>query len=82
MACLVHIMHIFQFLLWLPYFLSNTKYFISLLVYLQIESRNNKLEMQSTNDKGLIEELGKLLDRLRIPSEVRPILNDVYNSIN
>ncbi|ONK74607.1 uncharacterized protein A4U43_C03F8230 [Asparagus officinalis] len=34
-----------------------------------IESRNNKLEMQSTNDVGLIEELDKLLDRLRIPSE-------------
>lgn len=37
---------------------------------LQIESRNNKLEMQSTNDVVLIEELDKLLDRLRIPSEV------------
>lgn len=34
-----------------------------------IESRNYKLEMQSTNDQILIEELEKLLDRLRIPSE-------------
>ncbi|KAJ6844896.1 exocyst complex component SEC3A-like [Iris pallida] len=34
-----------------------------------IESRNNKLEMQSGNDKALIGELDKLLDRLRIPSE-------------
>lgn len=34
-----------------------------------IESRNNKLEMQSVNNKALIEELDKLLERLRIPSE-------------
>ncbi|PKA48344.1 Exocyst complex component SEC3A [Apostasia shenzhenica] len=34
-----------------------------------IESRNNKLELQSLNDKVLIEELDKLLERLRIPSE-------------
>jgi hypothetical protein len=36
---------------------------------LQIESRNNGLEMQSVNNKGLVEELEKLLDRLRIPQE-------------
>lgn len=40
---------------------------------LQIETRNNKLEMQSVNNKSLIEELDKLLERLRIPSEVLPI---------
>ncbi|KAK1324113.1 Exocyst complex component SEC3A [Acorus calamus] len=34
-----------------------------------IESRNNKLEMQSINNKALIEELDKLLERLRVPSE-------------
>ncbi|KAL3845198.1 hypothetical protein ACJIZ3_002601 [Penstemon smallii] len=34
-----------------------------------IETRNNKLEMQSVNNKTLIEELEKLLERLRIPSE-------------
>lgn len=37
---------------------------------LQIESRNNKLEMQSVSNKALIEELDKLLECLRIPSEV------------
>ncbi|KAH7660926.1 Vps52 protein [Dioscorea alata] len=34
-----------------------------------IESRNNNLEMQSVNNKALIEELDKLLECLRIPSE-------------
>lgn len=34
-----------------------------------IETRNNQLEMQSVNNKSLIEELDKLLERLRIPSE-------------
>ncbi|KAL3505243.1 hypothetical protein ACH5RR_035084 [Cinchona calisaya] len=34
-----------------------------------IETRNNKLEMHSVNNKSLIEELDKLLERLRIPSE-------------
>ncbi|CAK9171748.1 unnamed protein product [Ilex paraguariensis] len=34
-----------------------------------IETRNNKLEMQSVNNKSLIEELDKLLESLRIPSE-------------
>ncbi|KAJ8762211.1 hypothetical protein K2173_007367 [Erythroxylum novogranatense] len=34
-----------------------------------IETRNNKLEMQSVNNRSLIEELDKLLERLRIPSE-------------
>ncbi|KAG6408696.1 hypothetical protein SASPL_131715 [Salvia splendens] len=37
-----------------------------------IETRNNKLEMQSVNNKSLIEELDKLLEKLRIPSEVLP----------
>ncbi|KAG4962411.1 hypothetical protein JHK84_039508 [Glycine max] len=35
----------------------------------QIETRNNNLEMQSVNNKSLIEELDKLLERLRVPSE-------------
>ena len=39
-------------------------------VILQIESRNNGLEMQSVNNKALMEELDKLLERLRIPQEV------------
>ncbi|KAB1220521.1 Exocyst complex component SEC3A [Morella rubra] len=34
-----------------------------------IETRNNKLEMQSVNNKSLIEELDKLLERLYVPSE-------------
>ncbi|XP_031483157.1 exocyst complex component SEC3A-like isoform X2 [Nymphaea colorata] len=34
-----------------------------------IESRNNKLEMQSLNNKTLIEELDKLLERFRVPPE-------------
>ncbi|VFQ99147.1 unnamed protein product [Cuscuta campestris] len=34
-----------------------------------IEARNNKLEMQSVNNKSLIEQLDKLLEKLRIPSE-------------
>ncbi|XP_057424106.1 exocyst complex component SEC3A [Lotus japonicus] len=34
-----------------------------------IETRNNNLEMQSVNSKSLIEELDKLLERLRVPSE-------------
>lgn len=34
-----------------------------------IETRNNKLEMQSVNNKALIEELDKLVERLRVPSE-------------
>ncbi|XP_061365398.1 exocyst complex component SEC3A isoform X1 [Gastrolobium bilobum] len=34
-----------------------------------IETRNNSLEMQSVNNKSLIEELDKLLERLRVPSE-------------
>lgn len=37
---------------------------------IQIESRNNKLEMQSVNNKVLIEELEKLLERLRVPPDV------------
>ncbi|ESW08558.1 hypothetical protein PHAVU_009G055500 [Phaseolus vulgaris] len=34
-----------------------------------IETRNNKLEMQSVNNKTLMEELDKLLEQLSIPSE-------------
>ncbi|XP_019174748.1 PREDICTED: exocyst complex component SEC3A-like [Ipomoea nil] len=34
-----------------------------------IEVRNNKLEMQSVNNEVLIEQLDKLLEKLRIPSE-------------
>lgn len=34
-----------------------------------IETRNNKLEMQSVNNKSLIEELDRLLERLHVPSE-------------
>ncbi|XP_059637425.1 exocyst complex component SEC3A-like [Cornus florida] len=34
-----------------------------------IETRNNKLEMQFVNTKTLSEELDKLLERLRVPSE-------------
>nr|XP_027092825.1 exocyst complex component SEC3A-like isoform X2 [Coffea arabica] len=34
-----------------------------------IETRNNKLEMHSVNNKSLVEELDKLLERLCIPSE-------------
>ncbi|KAK4434477.1 Exocyst complex component SEC3A [Sesamum alatum] len=34
-----------------------------------IETRNNKLEMQSVNNKSLIEENDKLLEKLHIPSE-------------
>ncbi|MBA0775695.1 hypothetical protein Gotri_010810 [Gossypium trilobum] len=34
-----------------------------------IETRNNKLETQSVNNKALIQELDKLLERLCVPSE-------------
>ncbi|KAL2459101.1 Exocyst complex component SEC3A [Forsythia ovata] len=34
-----------------------------------IETRNNKLEMHSVNNKSLVDELDKLLERLCIPSE-------------
>ncbi|CAN0922129.1 Exocyst complex component SEC3A [Linum grandiflorum] len=34
-----------------------------------IEIRNNTLELQSVNNKALIEELDKLVERLRVPSE-------------
>ncbi|XP_010255019.1 PREDICTED: exocyst complex component SEC3A isoform X2 [Nelumbo nucifera] len=34
-----------------------------------IENRNNKLEMHSVNNKALVEELDKLVERLRVPSE-------------
>ncbi|CAA7393847.1 unnamed protein product [Spirodela intermedia] len=39
-----------------------------------IESRNNKLEMQSVNNEALIQELDKLLERLRIPNEFAAFL--------
>ncbi|XP_054797116.1 exocyst complex component SEC3A-like isoform X3 [Prosopis cineraria] len=39
-----------------------------------IETRNNKLEMQSVNNKALIEELDKLLERLHVPSELAACL--------
>lgn len=39
-----------------------------------IESRNNKMEMQSVNNKALIEELNKLLERLHIPPEYASLL--------
>eukprot|EP00252_Welwitschia_mirabilis_P004626 TRINITY_DN14932_c0_g1_i1.p1 TRINITY_DN14932_c0_g1~~TRINITY_DN14932_c0_g1_i1.p1 ORF type:complete len:883 (+),score=188.57 TRINITY_DN14932_c0_g1_i1:136-2784(+) len=39
-----------------------------------IESRNNQMEMQSVNNKALIEELNKLLERLHIPSEYASLL--------
>ncbi|KAI3985934.1 hypothetical protein MKX01_039016 [Papaver californicum] len=35
-----------------------------------IETRNNNLEMQSINNKALIDELDKLLERLRVPPEI------------
>ncbi|PIA52444.1 hypothetical protein AQUCO_01000368v1 [Aquilegia coerulea] len=41
-----------------------------------IETRNNKLEMQSFNNKALTEELDKLLQRLCIPSEYSACLTD------
>ncbi|XP_057792433.1 exocyst complex component SEC3A-like isoform X2 [Salvia miltiorrhiza] len=34
-----------------------------------IETGNNRLEMQSVNNKALVEELDKLLEKLRMPSE-------------
>ncbi|KAH6780524.1 exocyst complex component sec3A [Perilla frutescens var. hirtella] len=34
-----------------------------------IETGNNRLEMQSVNNKSLVEELDKLLEKLRMPSE-------------
>ncbi|CAJ2643115.1 exocyst complex component SEC3A-like isoform X2 [Trifolium pratense] len=39
-----------------------------------IEIRNNKLEMQSVNNKSLIEELDKLLEQLNIPPEYSAFL--------
>lgn len=52
---------------------------------LQIETRNNKLEMQSVNNKSLIDELDKLLEKLRIPPEVLLLtvtLQDRYIDLN
>lgn len=39
-----------------------------------IEIRNNKLEMQAVNNAALVEELNKLLERLRIPDEYTSLL--------
>ncbi|KAI3888620.1 hypothetical protein MKW92_022176 [Papaver armeniacum] len=39
-----------------------------------IETRNNNLEMQSINNKALIDELDKLLERLRVPPEYAALL--------
>ncbi|OAE32849.1 hypothetical protein AXG93_1409s1160 [Marchantia polymorpha subsp. ruderalis] len=39
-----------------------------------IESRNNRLEMQAQNNSALVEELNKLLERLRVPSEYANLL--------
>ncbi|KAG6545685.1 hypothetical protein Mapa_012870 [Marchantia paleacea] len=39
-----------------------------------IESRNNRLEMQAQNNTALVEELNKLLERLRVPSEYANLL--------
>lgn len=47
------------------------QHILSLFCGMQIETRNNKLEMQSVNNKALIEELDKVIERLRVPSEVR-----------
>lgn len=52
------------------------------LVILQIELRNNKLEMQSVCSEALIEELDKLLERLRVPSEVCLIYGIVIYETN
>ncbi|KAL5704965.1 Exocyst complex component S3A [Ranunculus cassubicifolius] len=41
-----------------------------------IETRNNKLEMQSYNNRALTEELDKLLLHLRIPPELSTYLTD------
>ncbi|XP_078430535.1 exocyst complex component SEC3A-like [Wolffia australiana] len=41
-----------------------------------IESRNNKLEMQSVNNEALIHELDKLLERLRVPNEFAASLTE------
>lgn len=57
----------------LPQNVESTTFFDDSPYYahiMQIESRNNGLEMQSVNNKGLVEELEKLLERLRIPQEV------------
>jgi len=43
--------------------------FMTKLSVLQIESRNNGLEMRFMNNKGLVEEPEKLCERLRIPLE-------------
>ncbi|KAL2610060.1 hypothetical protein R1flu_028633 [Riccia fluitans] len=39
-----------------------------------IESRNNRLEMQAQNNAALVEELNKLLGRLRVPPEYTSLL--------
>ncbi|CAM6085191.1 unnamed protein product [Calypogeia fissa] len=39
-----------------------------------IESRNNRLEMQAQNNGALVDELNKLLERLRVPNEYTSLL--------
>ncbi|KAG6516823.1 hypothetical protein ZIOFF_027303 [Zingiber officinale] len=43
-----------------------------------IESRNNKLELQSVSNKALIEELDRLLERFQIPQEYEECLTGDY----
>ncbi|XP_028181023.1 exocyst complex component SEC3A-like isoform X2 [Glycine soja] len=44
---------------------------VEMALWAKIETRNNNLEMQSVNYKSLIEEFDKLLERSRVPSEVK-----------
>ena len=55
---------------WLNLYMSTHVLTFFLFCGYQIEIRNNKLEMQSVNNKALIEELDKVIERLRVPSEV------------
>lgn len=52
------------------YFCNDQMFFLFSLCFVQIETRNNKLEMQSVNNGSLVEELNKLVAPLRVPSEV------------
>lgn len=44
---------------------------------MQIEARNNKLELHSANHKELMEELDRLVGRLHIPPEVYLVYEEV-----
>eukprot|EP00256_Glycine_max_P064931 XP_025979526.1 exocyst complex component SEC3A isoform X1 [Glycine max] len=44
---------------------------VEMALWAKIETRNNNMEMQSVNYKSLIEEFDKLLERSRVPSEVK-----------